>query len=435
MPAPERFLHIAKFLEKELIDRGGSSNIVRAFDRDILREVAIKVLFAEVADGDRQAERFVEEARITGQLEHPNIIPVYEFGLQENGRRYLCMKVVDGENLEDVLARLGEERLKPEALADLLPIFVKVCEAVSFAHSRGVIHRDLKPRNVMVSEFGQVYVVDWGIARLRVQQEGQTGQTGQTGAEGVRVRLSVGNPELGRTATPSEFAGTICYMAPEQLEGRDADLDERTDVFALGGMLYQILTGKAPIAPETVRPVYKGPRFTIEPPERAVPGGRVPAELARIAMRALSYEPRDRYASVVDLQRDVEHFQRGAWHLPRKTVAAGAVIIEEGAPGDAAYVVQTGTCVAYRVDGGVETALRTMGPGEVFGETAIFTDKPRTASVKAVTDVELLVVTPDVLARAVGLNSWMGTFVKALAERFREVDEKLRVLERGRGHR
>jgi serine/threonine-protein kinase len=279
MPGPERLLHIAKFVEKGLIDRGGSSDIVRAFDSDILREVAIKVLFAEVADGDRQAERFVEEARITGQLEHPNIIPVYEFGLQENGRRYLCMKVVDGENLEDVLGRLGEERLKPEALADLLQIFVKVCEAVSFAHSRGVIHRDLKPRNVMVSEFGQVYVVDWGIARLRVQasQAAQGGQAGQN-AQAPRVRLSPGNPELGRTATPHEFAGTLCYMAPEQLEGRDVDIDERTDVFALGGTLYQILTGKPPIQPESVRPVYKGPRFTVEPPERVVPGGRVPAE-------------------------------------------------------------------------------------------------------------------------------------------------------------
>jgi serine/threonine-protein kinase len=161
----------------------------------------------------------------------------------------------------------------------------------------------------------------------------------------------------------------------------------------------------------------------------------VPAELSRIAMRALAYEPKDRYPSVVDLQRDVEHFQRGAWHLPRRTVPAGTVIIEEGAPGDAAYVVQQGTCAAYRVDAGAETVLRSMGPGEVFGETAIFTDKPRTASVKAVTDVELLVVTPDVLARAVGLNSWMGTFVKALAERFREVDEKLRVLERARTDR
>ncbi len=432
MPGPDRLLHIAKFVEKGLIDRGGSSDIVRAFDSDILREVAIKVLFAEVADGDRQAERFVEEARITGQLEHPNIIPIYEFGLQENGRRYLCMKVVDGENLEDVLGRLGEERLKPEALADLLQIFVKVCEAVSFAHSRGVIHRDLKPRNVMVSEFGQVYVVDWGIARLR--HAGQGGVAGQN-AQGPRVRLSAGNPELGRTATPNEFAGTLCYMAPEQLEGRDADIDERTDVFALGGTLYQILTGKPPIQPESVRPVYKGPRFTVEPPERAVPGGRVPAELARIAMRALAYEPKDRYPSVVELQRDIEDFQRGAWNLPRRKVSAGAVIIEEGAPGDAAYVVQEGTCAAYRVDGGVETVLRTMGPGEVFGETAIFTDKPRTASVKAVTDVELLVVTPDVLSRAVGLNSWMGTFVKALAERFREVDEKLRVLERGRAER
>jgi eukaryotic-like serine/threonine-protein kinase len=418
--AQERFaaLPAAKFVERGLIGRGGSGVVVRAFDNDILREVAVKVLFAEVADGDRQAERFVEEARITGQLEHPNIIPVYEFGLQENGRRYLCMKVVDGENLEDVLMRLGPSRLDPDVLADLLQVFIKVCEAVAFAHSRGVIHRDLKPRNVMISDFGQVYVVDWGIARV------------QGKADEPRVQLSADGLDRGRTDTPGALAGTLCYMAPEQLEGREAAVNERTDVFALGGMLYQILTGRPPIGPESFRPIYKRPPLSIEPPGDTVPGSRVPTELSRIAMRALAHEPGDRYPSVAELKGDVEAFQRGAWRLPRVSLRAGSVVIEEGAAGDTAYVVQEGECAAYRLEDGAEVVLRIMGPGEVFGETAVFTSKPRTASVKALTDVVLLVVTRDELAGAVGLNTWMGAFVKALAERFREVDEKVRLLEK-----
>jgi eukaryotic-like serine/threonine-protein kinase len=132
----------------------------------------------------------------------------------------------------------------------------------------------------------------------------------------------------------------------------------------------------------------------------------------------------------MELQRDIESFQRGAWDLPRMTVSAGTVIVTEGDPADAAYVIVDGRCVAYRVEQSSEIELRTMGPGDVFGETAIFSDKLRTASVKAVTDAVLIVVTPEVLTNAVGLNSWVGGFVRALADRFCELDEKLRAAPR-----
>src|SRR5580658_7547386 len=155
-----------KFIEREIIGRGGSSVVVRAFDKEILRNVAIKLLLTEPEDDPYQVERFAEEARINGQLEHPSIVPIYEFGLQPNGRRFLCMKMLEGETLEDALNRAGTSRLQPDRLADFLQVFLKACDAVSFAHSRGVIHRDLKPANIMTSEFGQVYVLDWGIAQL-----------------------------------------------------------------------------------------------------------------------------------------------------------------------------------------------------------------------------------------------------------------------------
>jgi serine/threonine-protein kinase len=147
-------------------------------------------------------------------------------------------------------------------------------------------------------------------------------------------------------------------------------------------------------------------------------------------MRATAYLPDQRYPSVADLKREVEDFQRGAWHLPRMLFPAGSAIVTEGEPGDDAYVIAEGQCEAYRLEGQREVRVRIMGPGEVFGETAVFTQKPRTASVRAVTDAVLLVVTRDALSKAVGLNSWMGAFVKALADRFREVDERLRQYER-----
>jgi serine/threonine-protein kinase len=344
---------------------------------------------------------------------------VYELGVDQLGRSFLCMKLIEGATLDDVLSRRGEGRLDPHNLAEFLQVFVKVCDAVSFAHSRGVLHRDLKPSNIMVSDFGQVYVLDWGIARVRAAPTAHTGP---------RVRVSEEHGAASDPDAPGSLIGTACYMAPEQLRGLHDRLDERTDVFALGATLYQILTGQPPLTPGIVRAIWMNqPPPSISTPEERMGGGRVPAELSRIAMRALSIEPDARYAAVADLKHDVEAFQRGAWDLPRVRCVAGAAIIREGDAGDAAYVVLEGTCVAHRGDS-YDTVLRTMGPGDVFGETAVFTQKPRSASVSAATDVTLVVVTGDVLSKALGLNSWMGTFVRALADRFREADQKLRLL-------
>jgi serine/threonine-protein kinase len=335
------------------------------------------------------------------------------------------MKLIEGTNLEEALNRLGSTRLDPARLAELLQVFVKVCDAVSFAHSKGVIHRDLKPRNVMVNDFGQVYVVDWGIARLRPPEPGEQS------ARPSRVRVSTGLAERSELDPPGSLLGTLLYAAPEQIEGLHEKLDERTDVFALGATLYQILTGQPPLTLEIMQAI----RFhkvlpAIESPERIVPGARIPPGLSRIALRALSYDPADRYPSVEELKRDVEAFQRGAWDLPRTSLPAGSPIITHGEQGNAAYVILEGQCVAYRVEDDEEIELRVMGPGEVFGETAVFSEKPRTASVKALTDVVLIVVTREIMSSALGLNSWMGAFVKALADRFREVDERLRLLDR-----
>jgi tRNA A-37 threonylcarbamoyl transferase component Bud32 len=415
------YLASDRFVEGEVIGRGGTSIVIRAFDKNILRDVAVKVLAPEAEDGGVELERFAEEARIAGQLEHPNILPVYEFGLDQRGKRFLCMRLVEGKTLEQALDLAGNTRFSPGRLAEFLQIFVKVCDAVSFAHSRGVIHRDLKPTNIMISEFGQVYVLDWGIARLLPPDTDR----------GPSVRPRPGDAERAELDAPGALIGTACYMAPEQIRGHHDALDERTDVFALGATLYQILTGKPPLTPDIVRAIWtRKPAPPIAPPDAHVPAGGVPPDLSRIALRATAYDPAGRHESVAALKREVEAFQRGAWDFPRTKVPAGFVIVAEGDPGRAAYVILEGRCVAYRVEGDAEIELRIMEAGDVFGETAVFTDKPRTASVRAATDCLLLVVTSEVLSSAVGLNSWMGAFVKALADRFREADERLRTLER-----
>jgi CRP-like cAMP-binding protein len=409
------FLSSRRFVERELIGRGGMGTVIRAFDRELERDVAIKVLTPDSTLSEADVRRLMEEARIAGRLEHPHIVPVYEFGVDDRGAHFLCMKLVQGETLEDTLSWAGLSRLEPELLAHLLQVFVKVCDAVAFAHSRGVLHRDLKPSNVMISNFGQVHVLDWGVARLKYSTRAPE--------------------ELDDSARLSEQQGLIMgtphYMAPEQLRGLHHQVDERTDVFALGATLYQILTGEAPHSPDLIPQIaLHGARVTILAPEDVVEGATVPAELSRIALKAMAHDPANRYPSVDDLRRDVELFRRGTWHLPRKRFSAGSIIAEKGERDRSMCVVLEGTCEALGRVHERDVVLCELGAGDVIGETAFISDEPRATSIRALTDVVVMVITGETLSSALGVNCWMGNFVNAFADRFRELEERVRELDR-----
>ena len=396
------------------IGRGGMNVVRRVFDKYLLRDTALKVLDPAIGHSDYRARRFLEEARVTGQLEHPNIVPVHELGTDDEGVLYFSMKLVQGDTLGQQIAASGERRLEPDVLAHFLQVLVKVCEAVSFAHSKGVVHRDLKPANIMVGEFGQVYLMDWGIARIADEDS----------TEGVTLHRAETTPPPD-DAPVDTIVGTPRYMAPEQAEGRHDLIDAQTDVFALGGTLYHVLTGRPPHnATSYYMVLVQATKADIPPPDSVTPTG-VPAGLSRIAMKALAREKSERYASVVEMQHDLEAFLRGAWHLPIRRFHAGHRIITQGDEGDEAYIVVSGVCAVVRYLDGTRRVVRELGPGEVFGELAILTEKPRSAHVDATTEVELMVVTRQTLSEAIGLDSWVGRFVRALAERFRELDARV----------
>lgn len=418
----------ARYADKGEVGRGGMGSVRRVYDKSLLRLAAVKVLHADLATADRQVQRFVDEAQITGQLDHPNIVPIHELGIDDAGNHYFSMKLVQGKTLDQMVEDAGSSRLDADRLGELLQVFVKVCDAVAFAHHRGVIHRDLKPLNVMVGEFGQVYLMDWGLAYLA--------EPGTVDSNDTRVRVTHGGRDPAKESGSETILGTPRYMAPEQVDEHGV-VDERTDVFALGGMLYHILTGHAP---------YTQPRyFTLlvdimsceipEPAKAAGDGVLVPQGLSRIAMKALSPSPSDRYSSVLELKQDIERFLRGAWNVPIRAFRAGATIVRQGELGDTAYILVEGRCAIVDERGGKRRVLRELGPGEVFGETAVFAQRPRTATVEALEPVRAMVVDREALTSGLGLSSWMGIFVKALADRFVEVDEQLRGLERELGRR
>ncbi len=225
------------------IARGGMGVILKGHDTDLGRDVAVKVLDGELAKRPEVVQRFIEEAQIGGQLQHPGIVPVYELGLMADERPYFTMKLIKGRTL----AALFQQRKNPaDNRGKLLATFEAVCQTMAYAHSKGVLHRDLKPANVMVGAFGEVQVVDWGLAKVLrrggVADEERAAQPVHTVIETVRS----GKGSSGSDSIVGSVMGTPAYMAPEQAQGEIEMLDERADVFSLGAILCELLTGKPP---------------------------------------------------------------------------------------------------------------------------------------------------------------------------------------------
>jgi WD40 repeat protein/serine/threonine protein kinase len=287
--------------------RGGIGRVLLAFDRHIGRNVALKELLKAgdcqdpVLDEQYQTSfedkqiRFLKEARITGQLQHPSIVPVYEIGRREDGTYYYTMKLVEGRTLSQAI----QECTSLEDGLKLLPHFRDMCHAISFAHSCGVIHRDIKPANVMIGKFGQTVVLDWGIAKILDEAD-------EGGMDGQRLILQLG----GSKTVEGSTLGTPAYMSPEQTRGELDRIDELSDVYSLGACLYEMLCGRPPhtgshvweiilkVLCEPVHPLEKEP----SPP---------PGELAAIAYKALAKEKEDRYQSAAELAGAIEAYMSG----------------------------------------------------------------------------------------------------------------------------
>ena len=387
-----------RFEDRGEIGRGGMGTVRRVFDRDIGRDVAVKVPLASDAGIDGE---LIAEGRIVGRLEHPNIVPVYDLVCGEGaGDVRLVMRLVEGRPLAALLAEEPDAPVLGLRLEQLLQIFLKVCDAVAFAHSRGVIHCDVNARNVMVGSHGQVYLVDWGLALA---------------GQGARGPARTDDQVVG---------GTPGYMAPEQAWGRLAEIDERTDVYGLGSMLYEFLTLRAPHAASSATDALASARRgTVRAPEEVAPDRMVPAALSRIAMRALAAEREARHPDVAALRTDVESFLRaGGWFAARR-FPIGSLIVREGDLSDVAYIITEGQCEVSRATAsGGRTRLRTVGPGEIFGEVGLVAGTPRLADVHAITDVVVLVVTPSALDRELERSGWVRAFINAAVARFMELD-------------
>jgi tetratricopeptide (TPR) repeat protein len=280
--------------------QGGIGQVWLAHDSDLNRDVALKELRPERDGHPAVRARFLEEARVTGQLEHPGIVPVYELVRDGEAPAY-AMRMVRGRTLGEALKEYHRRRLAGEAgpldLRSLLTAFVSVCNAVGYAHSRGVLHRDLKPANVVLGDFGEVVVLDWGLARLM----------GHAGPEEATALAPVSLEPGSRDETAQgQVLGTPAYMAPEQAEGRVDLLGPATDVYGLGAVLYEVLTGTPPFTGQRDELVRRVARLEPERPRQLVP--EVPKALEAVCLKALAKKPADRYATAGEVAREVERW-------------------------------------------------------------------------------------------------------------------------------
>jgi serine/threonine protein kinase len=290
------------------IARGGMGKVLEVEDTELRRSVALKVLRKELLGRRDVVERFLEEAQITGQLEHPNIVPVHEMGVDGAGNLYFTMKLVEGASLAEVLLRLREgnrDALNEYPLLRLLDVFIKICEGMSFAHNRGVIHRDLKPANIMVGRFGEVQVMDWGVAKV-VGRQFRSSDNDSGIVLTDRLDAGAAHTMMG------SIIGTPSYMSPEQAKGEIDTINHESDIFSLGVILYEMLCLRSPWTGKSSDEVLEQVReMTPMKPRERNPDVEIPTELERLALKCLEKDPDRRIDTVKELAENVRNFIEG----------------------------------------------------------------------------------------------------------------------------
>jgi serine/threonine protein kinase len=289
---------------------GGMKAVMQVKDKDTTRHIAMAIIPDAEDRPQSDINRFIQEARITARLEHPNIVPVHDIGVDTSGSPYFTMKLLRGQNLSDIIRKMREDdyrTLKEYDLTRLLRIFVKICNGIEFAHSKQVIHLDLKPDNIHVGDFGEVLILDWGLARFIGEPDQEQTET-EDDFDSLPQRKS-----LQRYTIDGITKGTPGYMAPEQAAGQNKLKDERSDIYALGAILYAILSFESPMAGKPVKDILMETIYgNIEFPKHSETMRRsIPAALEAVMLKAMSRESADRYQSVNELREDIFAFLAG----------------------------------------------------------------------------------------------------------------------------
>ncbi len=396
------------------VANGGMGILKMATELGLDREIAMKVIIPELKTDDDVIRAFLREAVLTAQLQHPNIAPIYRLGFLEESGLYYTMRYVSGETLGTIITNLTLQYpnyVEKYDYYELLEIFMKVCQAVAYAHTKNVIHRDIKPGNIMIGNYGDVLLLDWGLAKRMVWDRKKV----SLGDKGEFV-----NPAY-ETLMPNTIKASPAYMAPEQAIGSEEHTDQRTDIFLLGSTLYHMFTHRPPYAGRDLGEIIKSARkVKFAPPDsREFVGKRIPQALCNVIKKAMSVKPEDRYQNVEELIKDVEDVLHDKMDFDQAFYKPGDTLMTQGDIGHSLYYILSGEVVVFTTGKlGMTRELERVGPGEVVGELALISEAPRVANVKAVKPTEALILSKDAFkGNLEKMPPWFSRLIESIAGR------------------
>lgn len=403
-----------RYLRLGPLGEGSWAEVHRALDLTLRRVVALKELQQAAAVRSPLAlPSFEREVRVVSYLDHPGIVPLFDRLRAEGAPPGYSMRVVDGVTLDEHL-RFDHQTYTCEPLSvfEAVRILERLAGTLAHAHDRGILHLDLKPANLMIGRYGEVFLLDWGNSRL-YDAAPYRAYLGEHATE-EDLRILAEEPD-------QRLSGTALFMSPEQVDGRRDELRPTSDIFSAGALLYLLLIGRPPFLsrslPETLLAIQQQ-----ELPDLVRLRRGIPPRLAEIVARMLAKDPAERYPDFHAVIADLADYQAAGQGFELIELAPDEVLFEQGDAGDVIYSVVSGRLrVERRGDRGLRH-LGDLGPGEILGELAILTDRPRSATVRAIEPSTLRVLPRARVQEEIGkLEPWMGSMVTTLARRFLKV--------------
>ncbi len=398
----------------EHIGEGGFGQVSSCFDRFTHRLVARKTLKPSQRNNLPQMRAMINESRLVSYLEHPGIVPLHDVYIDEENNFCYTMKYIEGEPLSEWM-RQHALRRQPFPTAWCLRIFTKICETLSYAHDRGVLHLDIKPANIMLGTHGEVMVLDWGSGRL-FQPERYENYLRHIGRkEEIEPLVNL----------EDRLIGTPPYLSPEQVRGHKDKLNPATDVFCAGVLFYQMLTGYSPFSTKTTQKfvqelMHKSPK-TLH--ERRTD---IPMRLSQIGAKMIAKKQEERYQDFREVLQDLQDFHTQGSDFEVRTYDAHEVIFNQGEVGDHAFQIIDGVVEISVMVEGESKIIAVQGRGEIIGELAVFTKQPRTATVRAVQPTTVQLLTAENINNELEkLHPWVGHMIYRLSQKFIDLNQQV----------